>query len=83
MDKILVELYVPIIEQKYEIWIPASKRIYNVIGLLAKAVNELSGGYYKPSKLPDLYDKITGKPYDINLSIKETTIRNGTELILI
>jgi len=83
MDKILVKLYVPIIEQQYEIWIPANKRIYNIIDLLTKAVNELSGGYYKVSKPPSLYDKASGKPYDINLSIKETTIRNGTEIVLI
>ena len=83
MDKILIKLYVPIIEQQYEIWIPANKRIYNVINLLTKAVNELYGGYYKVAKMPGLYDKATGKPYDINFSIKETNIRNGTELVLI
>jgi len=83
MDKILVKLYVPVIEQQYEIWIPANKRIYNVIGLLTKAVSELSGGYYKPNKTPGLYDKAAGKQYDINLSVKETAIRNGAELVLI
>ena len=83
MSKILIKLYVPIIEAQYDILIPSNKRIYNVITLLTKAVNELSGGYYKPNKVPVLYDKATGAPYDNGLSIKESTIRNGTELILI
>ena len=83
MNKILVKLYVPLIEKQYDVWIPSNKRIYNVIGLLVKAVNELSGGYYKVNKLPTLYDKATGKPYGINLSVKESTIRNGSEIILI
>lgn len=83
MNKILVKLYVPVIEQQFDLWIPLNRKIYNVISLLIKAVNEFSGGYYKPSKMPVLYDKLTTEPYDMNLYVKETNIRNGTELILI
>ena len=83
MNKILVKLHVPIIEEKYDIWIPSNKRIHNVIGLIAKAVDELSGGHYKTSGTPRLYNKETGELYNINLSIKESTIRNGSEIILI
>ena len=83
MNKILVKLYVPIIGGEYDIWIPLNKRIYNVINLLVKAVYEFSGGYYKPDTLPLLYDKSTAKPYELNQSIKETNIRNGSEIILI
>ena len=50
--------------------------------LCVKAVNEFSRGYYKPDKLPALYDRETAIPYDVNLTVRETTIRNGTELIL-
>lgn len=83
MDKIIVKLYVPTIEKEFDVWIPVQKRIYNVIYLLAKAVNELTNGNYNPSQMPNLYDKLTAKPYNINLSIKESTIRNGSEIILI
>ena len=38
MNKILVKLYVPMIEEQYDVWIPLNKRIYNVINLLIKAV---------------------------------------------
>ena len=48
-----------------------------------KAIYEITGGYYKPSKIPILYDKLTGMPYDINLSIKNCNMRNGAEIILI
>ena len=50
--------------------------------LCVKAVNEFSRGYYKPDKLPIIYDKETAKPYDVNLIVRDTTIRNGTELIM-
>lgn len=83
MNKVLVSLYVPALEKKYDVWIPSNKRIYNVIYLLIKAIKELNDGCYTPSKLPTLYDKTTAKPYDINLSIKESSIRNGTEIVLI
>lgn len=83
MNKVIVKIYVPIIEEKYEVWLPANKKIYNIIILLTKVINEFTGGYYTPNSMPILYDKISAKPYDINLTIKESTIRNGTELILI
>ena len=83
MDKIFIKLYVPAIEEKYDILIPSNKKIYKVINLLVKAVYEFSGGYYSPKKLPMLYDKSTSKPFDVNLKVVESTIRNGKELILI
>lgn len=83
MNKILVKVYVPVIEEQYDILIPLNRRIYNVIKLLVKAINELSNGYYEPENEPLLYDKITAIPYDENLSIRESNIRNGTELILL
>lgn len=83
MNKILIKIYVPMLEKIYDIWVPSHKRIGNVILLLVKAINELNDGCYKPSKSPILYDKITGKPYDINLSMKESTIRSGSELVLL
>lgn len=82
MDKVLVKLYVPVLEEIYDVWIPSHKRIYNVIVLLVKAINELNNNCYRPKKMPILYDKITAESYNINLKIKDTTIRSGTELIL-
>lgn len=83
MDRVLVKLYVPMLEEIYDIWIPSHKRIGNVIYLLVKAINELNDGCYQPTKMPVLYNKLTGEAYDINLSVKETTIRSGIELILL
>lgn len=83
MDKILVKVYIPMIEKVYDVWLPSHKRIYNVINLLIKAVNELNDDCYKVDKIPMLYDKITGQMYDINLSVKESTMRTGTEIVLL
>lgn len=82
MNKVLVKLYVPMIEEQYDVWIPINKKTYKVINLLVKAVNEFSDGYYNPQK-PMIYDKLTGVPYDINSIINKNNIKNGTEIVLI
>lgn len=83
MNKVLVRLYVPMIEAQYDVWIPINKKIHKVIKLLAKAVYEFSGGYYNPTTMPMLYDKITAEMFDVNMSVREANIRNGSELVLI
>ena len=45
MNKVLVKLHVPLLEEVYDIWLPLNKKISNVIILLVKAVNEFCGGY--------------------------------------
>lgn len=83
MNKVLVKVYVPIIEEQYDIWIPLGRKIYSVIKLLVIAINDLSGGYYKPNSFPILYNKLTAKEYEMNKSVKESNIKNGTEIVLI
>lgn len=83
MNEVLVKLYVPMIDEQYDIWIPVNKKIHTIIRLLVKSVNELTKGYYLPKKMPYLYDKINARVFDINLRVIDTEIRNGTELIMI
>ena len=83
MNKVLVKLYVPVFEEQYDVWIPLNRKIYNVIDLLVKAVNDFSGGYYVPKTKPVLYDRITAEPYNINDTVKEAGIKNCTEIVLI
>ena len=83
MNKILVKLYVPIMESEYDVWIPLNKRVYNVIGLLVRVLKEFSGNEYNPQMMPKLYDKSTGIEYNVNEIVEDTSMRNGTEIILI
>ena len=83
MDKVLVKVYVPMLEGVYDVWIPSNKKIYEIIILLSRAISELSEEDYDPKALPTLYDKITAQEFDLNSFLKDTTIRNGTEVILI
>lgn len=83
MEQVLVKLYVPAIEKIYDVWIPSHKKIYNVISLLIKAINDMNDNSYKVSEMPMLYDKITAEIYDINLNVKDANLRSGTEVVLI
>ena len=83
MNKVLIKLYVPTIEQQYNLWVPLNKQIYTVIRLLVKAVYEFTDGYYNPKKRPVLYDKLTATAYDVNKTVKECGIKNGVELIML
>lgn len=82
-NKVFIIVEVPLIEQKYEVYIPVGKKVIKVSQILSKAVSELSGGHYPVNPDATIYSKVTGKPYNINLTIKDSDIRNGSEIILI
>ena len=82
-NKVFIIVEVPLIEQKYEVYIPVGKQIYKVAKILSKAISELSGGHYPVKEDATIYSKATGKPYNVNLTIKDSDIRNGSVIILI
>ena len=83
MNKVLVTVYVPILEEQCDMLVPINKTVYNVILLMSKVIYEINDGYYEPEGIPILYNKLTGMPYNINSKIIDTDIRNGTEVVLI
>ena len=56
MDKVLIKLYVPAIEERYDVKIPLNKKVSEIILLLIKAIDEFCGGNYKPVEIPRLYN---------------------------
>ena len=83
MGKVLVSLNVPTIEKQYNLWIPTNRKIYHVIKLMMQGINELNDGYYTPNAFPVLYNKVTGKKYNMDITVKDANIKNGMEIILI
>ncbi len=82
MNKVYIILFVPQIGERYEMFLPISKKIGVISKLLTKSINELSDGSF-PIKDSLLYDRETGNMYDLNITLKESNIRNGSEIILI
>ncbi len=83
MDKVLVKLDIPLLDEDFDILIPPSRKIYYVIQLILKAIKEMIGEVYETGNIPLLYDKITAEPYDVNLNVKDAGITNGMEIILL
>lgn len=83
MNKVLVKLYVPMLEMQYDVKIPLDKKLNQINYLFARAVYDLTGGYYTPEFSSELFDKWTARKYDMNLTVKENNIKNGTEIVMI
>ena len=45
-NKVCVELIVPAIEERYNVFVPINKKTLEVIYLLSKAINEMSNGFF-------------------------------------
>lgn len=82
-NKVLIELVVPEIDEKFNLYLPVGRKIGDVISLLVKAVNELSYNVYTGTDKTALYNSITAKKYNPDELIYNTDIRNGTCLILL
>lgn len=79
--RVLINLYVPMIEEKYEMYIPINKTVGDICYLCSNLVNDLSKVYPIKSNL-NLCNRQTGMIYVKSEIVKNTDIRNGTELIL-
>lgn len=83
MNKVLVTVSVPLIEQEYNVWIPINKTIGMVKLLMEKVIIELSDNNFKSIGNNRLYNSITHTLYEDNLFVKDSDIRNGTKLVLL
>ena len=80
--RVYIIVETPILDKKYELLVPIDRRIHELISLLKNNISELSENYYEKHEL-NLYNKLTGELYDMNLIIKNSNIKTGTKLILI
>lgn len=80
-NKVLVTIIVPLIEKKYEVFLPANKKIGEIVTLLSKGLVEVSNGYYIITNKERLYNRVNGKEYNNDQILKNTDIRHGTWLV--
>jgi hypothetical protein len=82
-NKILIEVEIPLIEKKYDVFIPINKKVGTIKTLLEQALVELTDKAYKPTEETNLYSKETGNIYDVNRTVRDTDLKNGSRIILI
>lgn len=83
MKKVLVEVYVPVIDARYDVFIPNTSQISEVLELLKKAVADLSGGQFIPTDETALCYRENGAIINVNMTVYELCIHNGSKLMLI
>ena len=80
--KVLINLYVPEIEQSYELYIPINKTVNQVLELLKQVVDDNAPALNLKSKAFRICNRRNNNIYHNNEVIRNTDIRNGTELVM-
>ena len=80
-NKILVMVYVPMIEEEYDVYIPTIKKVGTIKNLIIKMVEEYNAAFVDDG-CKYLYDKMTGEKIDEQQFIKYSVIKNGSKLVL-
>ncbi len=83
MDKILVEVFVPALESTFDIFIPQQAYVYEIAELIKRAVAEMAGGRMVIDAGTALCNRVDGTIININLSVQELELHNGSGLMLI
>ncbi len=83
MNKILINLYVPNLNQHYDLFIPVNEFIWKINKLVVKSISDLSDGKLSMNQNYVIANIETGKIYDNNDIVINTDIRNTTKLALI
>lgn len=82
-NKILIELSIPLIEKTYDLYIPINKKIGTVKKLIEEGLIELTDNDYIVKENSNFYSMETGDVYDVNKTVRETDLKNGSRIILI
>lgn len=83
MDKVLIEVYVPVLDRAFDVFVPLRSAMHEVLELLKRAVADLSDASFLPNENTVICRREDGTILDINLSVFELNIRNGSKLMLI
>ncbi|MGM9875569.1 MAG: hypothetical protein ACI32H_06585 [Bacilli bacterium] len=80
--KILIKLFLPELEQNFEMYIPVNRTIGQVIELMNKVVNDITLNVYPIKEGLQLMNRRNNTFYEYNDLVRNTNIRNGTELVM-
>ena len=82
-NKILIRLYIPLIEKSYDVYIPINKKVGTVKALIEGGLSELTDGEYIGNEETNFYSKETGQIYNVNRTVRDTDLKNGSRILLI
>lgn len=81
-NKVNVDLIVPSIGEKFNIFIPVNKSIGEVIVILNQTINSIDNSFPIVNNL-SILNVLENTIYDTNVIVKQSNIKNGSILALI
>lgn len=82
MRKTLVGLYVPAVQQRFDLLVPPDLEIGALTGLLAKGVAELCAGRYTPTEKAMLTLRVPELLLHPDRTLADYSIEDGAQLVL-
>lgn len=83
MNKVLAEIFVPVLDYTFDAFLPLESPMSQVLELLKKAVKDMSDGRFIADENTAICHREDGTILNINLSVYELGIHNGSKLMLI
>ncbi|MBO5375508.1 MAG: hypothetical protein J6A52_01495 [Bacilli bacterium] len=82
-NKILVKIYSPELGESYDVFIPVNEYISVVSKLVASVISKITGVETFVNKKYLFMNKKTLQVYDNKAIVRDTDIKNSTELVLL
>ncbi len=82
MNRVLIEVTSPAAGQTYDMFVPDTLQIGEMISLISNVFAQTSSGTYYRTNTMVLSEKKSGYVYELNKTLKESNIRNGSKLLL-
>ena len=83
MNKVMVEINIPVTGACFDIMLPRTLSVGQATRLLAGFFTGMTGGAYMPDDETTLCSMEDGRIYDVNSSVEELHLKNGSKLMLI
>lgn len=78
-NKLLVNLYILVLDKHFEIFVPVDEKVGNIVNLLDRSLLDM----FSKNKNFSLLNVYSGNLYKNNDIVRNTDIQNGSKLILI
>jgi len=82
-NKVLINVYVPSIDNTYEMYVPINESVNKVLELIIKSIKQLSDSNFESNISHYLLDPDTGCIYPNYEIMRNTNIENSKKIVLL
>lgn len=82
-NKVLVQLCIPVTGMSYDILLPRTLSVSQATCLVSSFFTGMTGGAYMPDETTLLCNMEDGRIYNVNSSVEDLHLKNGSKLMLI